>query len=239
MYAEWEGNEKIEATPDSGHAICPVCKAEVIPRCGEINIWHWAHKNKEECDSWSEGETEWHKEWKERFPKECREVTIGNHRADIFLTDEKLVIELQHSPITPKEIIDREKFYKNMIWIFDNNVFKEIEKQSSSFIVNNKGTYQTFRWKHAKRSIMYARKPILIDYFDTSSSNESNVKNPDDFLVKRNIFLIKKIYYDNEIGRCGGWGYRLDDTVFGYILHKGVNSNKLTDYEIMKEIKGD
>lgn len=25
-------------------AVCPLCKSEVLARCGEKNVWHWAHK---------------------------------------------------------------------------------------------------------------------------------------------------------------------------------------------------
>ena len=36
--------EKIEAKKSVNDAICPICKALVIPKCGEVKIHHWAHK---------------------------------------------------------------------------------------------------------------------------------------------------------------------------------------------------
>lgn len=76
LYAKTKESEKIEAYPNA-KAICPSCDNEVISKCGEIKVWHWAHKNLTECDSWSEGETIWHKQWKDIVPKENREVVIS------------------------------------------------------------------------------------------------------------------------------------------------------------------
>ena len=30
---------------------CLVCGGATIAKCGEKNIWHWAHKAKRKCDS--------------------------------------------------------------------------------------------------------------------------------------------------------------------------------------------
>ena len=77
-----------------------------------------------QCDTWWETETEWHRGWKENFPREWQEViqfdkqTNEKHIADVR-TDTGLVIEFQHSYINPAERRQREDFYKNMIWIVD------------------------------------------------------------------------------------------------------------------------
>ncbi len=107
---------------------CPICGESLISRCGNYKIWHWSHKSNTQCDSWSEGETEWHLSWKVLFPEECREVVIINnnthekHIADIR-TKNDLVIELQNSPISDDEIKTREIFYNKMIWIINGNNF--------------------------------------------------------------------------------------------------------------------
>ena len=59
--------ERIKAAPKK-EAICPTCLKEVIAKCGRIKVWHWAHKSKLDCDSFSEPETEWHINWKNNFP---------------------------------------------------------------------------------------------------------------------------------------------------------------------------
>lgn len=70
-----KNNKKIHASPKS-IAKCPICKEPVIAKCGDINIWHWAHKSKKDCDPWAEPESLWHINWKNEFPKEQQEVTI-------------------------------------------------------------------------------------------------------------------------------------------------------------------
>jgi len=102
---------------------CPVCEATTIAKCGEKNIWHWAHKGKRKCDHWWENETEWHRNWKNQFPVECQEfVQIADdgekHIADVK-TDQGWVIEFQHSYIKPEERRSREEFYGNMVWVVD------------------------------------------------------------------------------------------------------------------------
>lgn len=121
-FAVVNGN-KIEASKGA-KGFCQSCGAEVIAKCGEFKINHWAHKKIRQCDTWWETETEWHREWKGNFPIEWQEIiqfdglTNEKHIADIR-TDKGLVVEFQHSHINPVERRQREDFYKNMIWIVD------------------------------------------------------------------------------------------------------------------------
>lgn len=121
-FAIFDGN-KIEASKGA-KGFCQSCGAEVIAKCGEFKINHWAHKKIRQCDTWWETETEWHREWKGNFPFEWQEViqfdrlTNEKHIADVR-TDKGLVVEFQHSHINPVERRQREDFYKNMIWIVD------------------------------------------------------------------------------------------------------------------------
>lgn len=108
---------------------CDICGAETIAKCGEKKIWHWAHKSKLECDPWWENETEWHREWKEKFPESFREVihrcdvTGEKHRADIK-SDSGIILEIQNSPISLEELRSREAFYKNLLWIVNGKSFQ-------------------------------------------------------------------------------------------------------------------
>ena len=74
--------QRITAKPKQ-IANCPICNEKVISKCGSIKVWHWAHKSNIDCDEWYEPETQWHREWKSKFPKEQQEIIIGKHRADI------------------------------------------------------------------------------------------------------------------------------------------------------------
>ena len=120
-YAIVDGQRR-EAQPGlSGE--CPVCQAATIAKCGEIKIWHWAHKGKRNCDHWWENETPWHRDWKNHFPVEWQEVVCWaddgeKHIADVK-TDQDCVIEFQHSYIKPDERRSREGFYKHLVWVVD------------------------------------------------------------------------------------------------------------------------
>lgn len=120
--------EKSEAEPKT-KGVCPLCEEPVYSKCGEINIWHWAHYKDESCDDWYEPETEWHKNWKLIFGKENCEIIIRKnkvkHIADIQ-TKENVIIELQNSPIQKPIIRRRETFYgERMIWVINGRQFKE------------------------------------------------------------------------------------------------------------------
>jgi len=101
---------------------CPHCDAEMVSKCGRTKVWHWAHKSRENCDSWWENETEWHRSWKNQFPDDWQEIshidpnTGERHVADVK-TPDGLVVEFQHSPMPLDELEAREGFYKNMVWI--------------------------------------------------------------------------------------------------------------------------
>jgi competence protein CoiA len=108
---------------------CELHGCPVIAKCGEVNIWHWAHIGKLICDPWRENQTEWHRAWKGRFPKECQEITHfakngEKHIADVK-TAQAYVIEFQHSHLDPKERVIRETFYQNMIWVVDGTRLKK------------------------------------------------------------------------------------------------------------------
>ena len=120
--------EKLEAKPNL-KGVCPLCSQTVFSKCGEINIWHWAHQKDEGCDSWYEPETQWHKNWKLIFGKDHSEIVISKdgvrHIADVQ-TSENVIIELQNSPIQKPIIRKRETFYgERMIWIINGKHFKE------------------------------------------------------------------------------------------------------------------
>lgn len=173
--------------------ICPLCSGVVISKCGEINIHHWAHKQKEECDSWSEPETYWHKSWKEAFPIENREVVMEKdgkrHFADIY-TDSEVVIELQNSSISSQTILQRESFYgSRLLWIINgskyrsrisfwsNEKIREIKERKNiqdlyseiSLSDDNINEFLAtskefnFNWSYPIRSWRNSKRPVFLD----------------------------------------------------------------------------
>ena len=101
---------------------CPECEQPVIARCGEIRVWHWAHKVSSHCDSRWANEGPWHRDWKNEFPAEWQEFrhvdakTGERHWADVQ-TEHGWVLEFQHSYIKPEERRSRDAFYQKLVWV--------------------------------------------------------------------------------------------------------------------------
>lgn len=92
----------------------------MVARCGEVRVWHWAHKSGRLCDAWWE-ETEWHRTWKNQFPVEWQEIVHRAEDGELHIADVKTadgwVIEFQHSYIRPEERRSREAFYQKLVWV--------------------------------------------------------------------------------------------------------------------------
>lgn len=127
LIAEVDG-KRCKATKNT-KGICLYCKSEVIAKCGEQKIAHWAHKSCQVCDNWHDKETEWHLMWKNYFPASWQEIikydeiTREKHIADVC-TENGFILEFQHSAINPEERQSRENFYKNMNWVVDGTRLK-------------------------------------------------------------------------------------------------------------------
>lgn len=119
-------NHRREAEPGLS-GICCGCGQAMIAKCGNQRVHHWAHKGVRSCDPWWEPETAWHRGWKQQFDKSWQEVILveggQKHIADVR-TDLGLVLEFQHSHISPVERRSREAFYCNMVWIVDGTRLK-------------------------------------------------------------------------------------------------------------------
>jgi competence protein CoiA len=153
IYASSNGRQT-EAYPGIA-GICPLCKEKLAPKCGEIRVWHWAHK-KNDCDHWAEPETEWHKAMKALFGPEQREVVIAPHRADVR-TRRGRVIEFQHSSISPAEIREREEFYgPRMTWVIDASQWGiTYTRQDSGFL--------EVRWPRPRKAWLDAQREAVLD----------------------------------------------------------------------------
>jgi len=127
QFALNENNQRIKPKYSGQIAYCQLCNGKVIGKCGEIYTWHWQHVKDRNCDPWQEHETEWHRNWKFKFPEAWREVIIEEnnekHIADVK-TGHGTVIEFQNSPISSETIRTREDFYEDMIWIVNASEFR-------------------------------------------------------------------------------------------------------------------
>ena len=142
-------NEKVSATP-KGVGLCPGCSGEVAARCGDIKMWHWAHRASCSCDFEREPETEWHRKWKQDMPFCDIEHYFKERRADAFYNP--LVFEFQNSPISKEDLLERTAYYHDMghriVWVFNYT------NSPDSFVEDSSQGHAYYRWMHYKPSIM-------------------------------------------------------------------------------------
>lgn len=182
-FALYNGN-KIEAVKDA-KGYCPICNSELIAKCGNLKINHWAHKGVRNCDPWWENETEWHRAWKGNFSNDWQEVILTDentgekHIADIR-TSYGLVVEFQHSHIDPIERTKREAFYKKMIWIVDGTRLKRdyprFLKSTGSFRLTNKKGYFILDSPDEcfPSAWLDCKVPVIFDYMGVEKINYAN-----------------------------------------------------------------
>ena len=125
-------DEKVEATKGA-KGYCPSCGSELIARCGEVKVKHWAHKGNRDCDPWWEYETDWHRSWKGKFPIEWQEAVHFDESGEKHIADVKTnigwFIEFQHSYLKPEERRARNAFYRKLVWVVHGTRRKTDKKQ--------------------------------------------------------------------------------------------------------------
>ena len=158
-----------------GKVVCPQCNGDVVAKMGCRNVHHFAHKSKTQCDPWwlercafatrlarPEPMTAWHKGWQDLFKPDHVEVIMTcddvKHIADVAF--EGHILEIQHSPISASEVMERESFYttngESLTWIVDGRSEKDCIVLGETW-----GGYAAI-W--AKRSWWWlAKSMVLID----------------------------------------------------------------------------
>jgi hypothetical protein len=192
LYALSQDNQKISASPNVD-AVCPSCNESLIPKCGQIKVWHFAHKSDTSCDPWFEPESKWHLNWKYLVKPEYTEVLIMKdgvrHFADIKTPDR--IIELQYSPLSYESRLERESFYgAKLIWV--------INQDPVSIKLHLKDDFScTFRWMHPKQWIITNQRkyPFFLDLGDMSILKVDGIKR-----YKYETSDLQERY------RTGGWG---------------------------------
>src|SRR5215469_13500771 len=175
-FAVVEG-ERREAQPGVP-AECPVCGAAMIAKCGHVRVPHWAHRAIRTCDSWWEPETEWHRAWKNQFPRECQEIIHQSEMGEKHIADVKtkyrVVIEFQHSHLRRDERDSREKFYQKMVWVADGLRRKRDMKKffalvDQAAILNREPLLVSVPWKEESallRDWEDSNVPVYFDFQD-------------------------------------------------------------------------
>ncbi len=177
LYAISDDQEKILAEKGR-RGSCPFCQRRVVAKCGQINIHHWAHEINSDCPA-SGLETEWHLNWKSRFSSKYVEHRFGKFIADVYLP-KITVIEFQNSSISVEDVLARNAFYRNPIWIVNGMDFEE------RFSIRNRGEYLSFRFKHRRKTISRMMPNLYIDF-------------------GTHLFRVKKEYDEMR----SGWGVKI------------------------------
>jgi len=197
-------NSVVTTVKPGGRAICGGCGGTLIAKCGEINVWHWAHEAAD-CGFNHEPETDWHRAWKRKFASGRVEVKSGDHRADVITTS-GLVIEFQKSSISVEQIMARENHWRYMAWVLDGTDWGSerfnLRHKEQDVFYNNIISYNTFRWKNPRKTWFHSTKPLFID-----RGNDE-------------IFWIRKLYRNIP---CGGWGYLLEEKEFIKLVNRPRN----------------
>ncbi len=172
-------HQRIEARPKK-RGKCEMCGSLLIAKCGSRKLHHWAHFRERNCDPWWENETQWHRDWKNLFPKECREIyhvaDDGEiHRADIK-SSTGIYIEVQHSSMTDQEREARENFYKNMIWIVDGTPFKNNFDIYHMLPPPNSKMAKDIVWAKAKRHMNGANAGMFFRLSDNPKETKATLK---------------------------------------------------------------
>jgi hypothetical protein len=146
--------------------------------------------------------TEWHRQWQAEFPEACREFVVPlngqQHRADV-LAPVGVVVEFQHSGISPEEIQGREAFYPRMLWVFD--AIEAASWSPDGFIEprldirgNRVDGYRTFRWKYPRKTLAICKAPVFLD------------------LGEGQLLKLGRIHLDEP--PHGGWGHLISRAQF-------------------------
>lgn len=165
---------------------CPSCREEVVFKHGQIIQAHFSHKNKSECQSFSEGETPEHLEGKlflyRWLKKEGLNVELEaflpllKQRPDLLVSckGSKIAVEFQCSPISKEVIANRTNGYKEngyqVVWILGRNLrsLGEVSSRHYAYMsVNEEGNYYLFQLNQKRETVevltdfAYRRKCIL------------------------------------------------------------------------------
>lgn len=161
--------------------LCPECKGDVYARIPDHAIRHWAHTplpdgQERNCSRDSGEMSEWHRSWQwERSNLSDIEVTRDEHRADL-INPAGIVVEFQHSSISPEEIKSREAFWKRGVWVIDGTHIDDGEprvKVRRHPDQDPSDPYRSVQWSRAPLILYRAKWAIWIDLGTEEDSNDT------------------------------------------------------------------
>ncbi len=112
------------------------------------------------------------------------------------------VVELQHSPIDPATIADRERAYgvDSLVWLFDGRDIRDDHLE-----LRDRGDYVSFRWKHPRKTYGCCRACVFID-------------------LGTQVLALRRLHLDGP--PYGGWGYLEPHAAFVSWLTEGAAATR-------------
>lgn len=235
-----ENNERIsiDKADKSQRYFCPVCGETLsIKAIDSLSVKaHFAHKRGTEClDTWKHDMSEWHYNWQRLFPAENREVVVEKdgvkHRADVLINN--FVIEFQHSPITAKEITERNNFYLScgytVVWVFDAE--GKIKNVDGGY--ENIDPFRTLEWKRARREFNIETPERVLVFIEYTANVSSNPPQQAAIMLWLRSFKPKEITFYNTSPMC--------ITRLNFLKQFGVNvpDNTLSVIEMLEILEKD
>ena len=128
-----------------GHQyFCPVCGGELIRKMGHINVHHFAHKSRVECDDWYDTKGLWHRSMQAKFKEKFQEVPVvyqgKTHIADVRFPRKNalpFVIEFQESPIRRTNFMSGPIFTNAQEMIFCGYLISPRKRISTKTLLGN------------------------------------------------------------------------------------------------------
>jgi len=200
----------------SKNFFCPSCRGELVVRAGNVNVAHFAHKSKCDCDGYDNDMSEWHRSWQRKFPLRNREVVLKldemnplsrncekqTRRTDVLCYGH--AIEFQNSPISSSEFSERTYFFKllgkKVVWVF--NMIDAFQSGMIEFYEEwhgNKTNGGKYSWKYASKTFIdfnHNDKDVIL-FFQFSEFNE-NEKDSDQGYLERVTWAINSDIDDED-----------------------------------------
>ena len=198
LYGITNDGQRIPPCKDA-RALCPHCRGPLIPKCGQIKIHHWAHKESKGCPYSSYSMTHWHYEWLVNFDNLAEngwkvEYFFNTIRFDAFNPEKMQAVEFQRlvdlDYIKTKNSICRNEGIK-LFWLISPHLFKNFVYTKN--LMGKKG-HILFALRAGKRRI-----GIVLDNF----LGDDNIIFSIDF--KKEAYLPK--YVTDSVHTDGGFLY--------------------------------
>ena len=192
MFKAVDKDENIITISDArshNNLFCRCCNSPVYYVPGNTSVKygkspHFRHFPKRKCiDNWNHDKTQWHRDWQNCFPIDSQEVIFEKdgkkHITDVALSESGVVIEFQHSYISPSEFKDRNDFYTalgyRVIWVFD--IQKSYSRRKIG--INERGydaLIEAYYWDSPLDCLREYRLNSSVDVFLQITDSETDTK---------------------------------------------------------------